>query len=310
MNQPIAIRDAFGQALVKAGYEYDKVVAISCDLKGATKTSEFFSKFPSRSFEVGIAEANGIGIAAGLALSGYRPFISSFGAFITGKNVEIRTSIAYNAAPVVVVGTHGGLIGPDGTTQAGLQDITTMRAIPNFIIVQPASAVETKAMVQYLASTRQPAYLRIARNELAEIYEHDYKFILGKGHIIRDGTDITLISSGPPVHAAAQASDYFGSELKVRVVNMPSLKPIDENLISQCATETKTIMTIEDHSIEGGLGSMVSEVVTENGLDCSGIRHGIKDVFTESGTPSQLEEKYQLDSTGIIEQIKNIPNGN
>jgi transketolase len=143
------IREAFGQALLEAGREYKDVVVVSCDLKSATRTKYFFKVFPERSFEVGIAEANGLGISAGLALAGYRPFISSFGAFITGKNVEIRTSIAYNKAPVVIVGTHGGLIGPDGTTQAGIQDITTMRAMPNFVILQPASPLETRQIVKY-----------------------------------------------------------------------------------------------------------------------------------------------------------------
>ena len=306
MPHRTAIRDAFGHALIEAGKKHEDVVVVSCDLKGATKTREFFDEFPNRSFEVGIAEANGVGISAGLALAGYRPFISSFGAFITGKNVEIRTSIAYNKAPVVIVGTHGGLIGPDGTTQAGLQDITTMRAMPNFVVLQPASAIETTAMVRYVAEHRQPTYLRIARNELPEIYDTNYVFALGKGHVIRDGSDITIISSGPPVHAALEAAESLRDQLQVRVVNIPSLKPVDEGLVIQCSTETDGIITVEDHSIEGGLGSIVAEIVAQYGLKTPVHRHGIRDIFTESGTPSELEKKYELDAAGIVKQIKSF----
>lgn len=301
---PFCPRDAFGFSLVKAGRKYEDVVVVSCDLKGATRSKFFFDAFPTRSFEVGIAESNGIGIATGLALAGYRPFISSFGAFITGKNIEIRTSIAYNKAAVVVVGSHGALMGPDGATQAGLQDIAAMRGIPNFILLQPASGIETEAMVDYLAGSREPAYLRLARNELPEIYNEQYRFALGKGYVLLDGTDITVIASGPPVHASFEAAGRLAGSISVRVVNMPSLKPIDTALIRQCATETRGILTAEDHSIEGGLGTIVSEVVAGSGLGIPVYRHGIRDVFTESGTPSELERKYQLDADGIIHHLK------
>ncbi len=288
---------------MEVGHRWDHVVAVSCDLKGATRTQPFFTSFPDRSFEVGIAEANGLGIATGLALAGYRPFISSFGAFITGKNVEIRTSIAYNKAPVVVVGTHSGLIGPDGSTQAGLQDIAAMRAMPNFIILQPASPIETSAMVHYLAECFEPAYLRIARNEMPEIYDEGYRFALGKGYVIREGSEVTLISSGPPITAVLEAAEQAGESMDLRVVNMPSLKPVDDALIIRCAREARGIMVVEDHSTEGGLGSIVAEVVAEYGLACPVYRHGIRDVFTESGTPAQLERKYQLDAAGIITHL-------
>jgi len=298
------IREAFGQALVEVGKKYNNVLVVSCDLKGATRTKYFFKEFPNRSFEVGIAEANGLGICAGLALSGYRPFISSFGAFITGKNVEIRTSIAYNKAPVVIIGTHGGLIGADGTTQAGIQDITTMRAMPYFILLQPASPIETKAIVEYLAATRELAYLRIARNNVPEIYDENYRFKLGKGYILKDGSDITVISSGPMVHNVLEAANILKNEIKVRVVNLPTLKPVDKELIIACGTQTKAILTVEDHTIEGGLGSIVSEVIAETGTVVSVRRHGIFDVFTESGSPKELEEKYGLDVRSIVEIIR------
>ncbi len=299
-----SIRDAFGHSLVEVGRQFDNIVVVSCDLKGATKTRAFFEAFPERSFEVGIAEANGIGIAAGLALSGYRPFISSFASFITGKNVEIRTSVAYNQAPVIVVGTHGGLIGPDGTTQAGLQDITTMRAMPNFTILQPASPRETAAMVRYLACCFKPAYLRIARNTVPEIYPTKYEFVPGKGRQLRTGKDLTLISSGPPIHACLCAADLLADTLDIGVVNLPTLKPVDRDIIIDNAVKSGGIITVEDHSIEGGLGSIVCEVLAESGTPAPVRRHGIYDEFTESGPPAELERKYRLDAAGICEVIE------
>ncbi len=300
----ISLREAFGRALVEAGKKHKDILVISCDLKGATKTNYFFEEFPERSFEVGIAEANGLGISAGLALSGYRPFISSFASFITGKNVEIRTSIAYNKAPVVIIGTHGGLIGPDGTTQAGLQDITTMRAMPNFILLQPASPRETKAIIEYLAQSRDLAYVRIARNEVPEIYSKDYKFVLGKGYVLREGADLTVISSGPPVHTCLKAAQKLKEIIDVRVVNMPTLKPVDKAIITQSTIKTEGIVTVEDHTTEGGLGSIVCEVVAEQGLTVPVYRHGIYDTFTESGSPAALESKYKLDTAGICNVIE------
>ncbi len=298
------IREAFGQALLEVGKKHKDIVVVSCDLKGATRTKYFFKAFPKRSFEVGIAEANGIGISAGLALAGYRPFISSFGSFITGKNVEIRTSIAYNNAPVVIVGTHGGLIGPDGTTQAGIQDITTMRAMPSFLLLQPASPIETVAMVKYLAVSREMAYLRIARNNVPEIYDKEYRFNLGKGYVIRDGNDITVISSGPMVHNAISAADMLRNDVGVRVINLPTLKPIDKEIILSSGVKTKAILVVEDHTVEGGLGSMVCEIVAEAGVPIPVWRHGIPDVFTESGTPEDLELKYNLDSVSIAKKVR------
>jgi transketolase len=294
-----SIRDAFGRALVEAGREYSDVVAVSCDLKEATRLQPFFDAFPERSFEVGIAEANGIGISAGLALSGFRPFISSFAAFIAGRNVEIRTSIAYNRAPVVVVGTHGGLIGPDGTTQAGLQDIAVMRSIPGFTVLQPATPIETRAIVGHVARARDMVYLRIARNSVPELFDERYRFEPGRGIIVRDGGQVTIISSGPPLHAALACAEALAGSIDVMVVNMPSLKPIDEEMILHCARRTRAIVTVEDHSILGGLGSGVAEVVAGAGVGVPVVRHGIADVFIESAKPAELEHVYKLDAEGV-----------
>lgn len=294
-----ALRDVFGESLAEAGQKYSDVVAVSCDLRGATRLQKFFDVFPERSIEVGIAEANAIGISTGLALSGFRPFIASFGAFISGKNVEIRTSIAYNKAPVVVVGTHGGLIGPDGATQAALQDISVMKSVPFFQVLQPASPIETEAIIDYAAQSRELIYLRIARNTVPEIYDENYRFTPGKGHTLRDGDDITLISSGPPVHAALEAADHMDCA-SVRVVNMPSIKPFDSELAVKCAKETKLVVVVEDHSIEGGLGSTVAQTIAASGVGTRVNCHGIGETFAESGSPQDLESAFGLDAKGIF----------
>ncbi len=299
-----AIREAFGKAMVEAGKRYPAVVAVSCDLKAATRMWPFFNAYPERSFEVGIAEANGIGIAAGLALSGFRPFISSFGAFLTGKNVEIRTSVAYNQAPVVLVGTHGGLIGPDGATQAGLQDIAVMRTIPNTRVFQPATAIETAATVDYVSRSREPVYLRIARNPVPELYEADYEFVPGRGYVLREGQDVVVFSSGPPLHAALAAANAVAQEFSVCVVNLPSLKPVDEGLIVERARRSRLVVTVEDHEVAGGLGGIVAEVLADHGVGAPLYRHGLRDVFIESGTPEQLEEYFELDGPGVARVIR------
>lgn len=298
-----AIRDAFGRAMVTAGKRYPTVVAVSCDLKAATRLQPFFTAFPERSFEVGIAEANGIGISAGLALSGFRPFISSFGAFLTGKNVEIRTSVAYNRAPVVLVGTHGGLIGPDGATQAALQDIAVMRTMPNMLVFQPATPIETAAVVDYVSRSREPVYLRIARNPVPELYEADYEFVPGRGHVIREGSDVVVFSSGVPVHAALAAAAALAAELSVCVVNLPSLKPVDGNLIVERARRARLVVTVEDHDVTGGLGGIVAEVLADHGVGVPVHRHGLRDTFIQSGTSAQLEEHFELDAPGIARVI-------
>ena len=298
-----AIRDAFGKAVVDAGSRYPSVVAVSCDLKAATRLQPFFKAFPERSFEVGIAEANGIGIATGLALSGYRPFISSFASFLTGKNVEIRTSVAYNKAAVVMVGTHGGLIGPDGATQAGLQDIAVMRSIPHVHVYQPATPLETAAIVDYVSRSREPVYLRIARNPVAELCDAGYEFVPGRGYVVREGTDVVVFSSGPPVHAALAAAEALAGEVSVAVVNLPSLKPVDTALIVERASRARLVVSVEDHDVAGGLGGIVAETMADHGVGVPLYRHGLRDTFIESGTPEELEQLFELDGPGVTRAI-------
>jgi transketolase len=286
-----SLRQAFGEALVEAGRYNPKVVAVSCDLKVATKSDAFFKAFPERSFEVGIAEANGIGIAAGLALGGYRPFISSFGAFITGKNVEIRTSIAYNKAPVVIVGTHGGMIGPDGATQASIQDISVMRSIPGMKVLQPSTPLECREMVLWAARNEEMVYLRVARNEVPELYAA----VNGLDpHIIHQGLDEhprLLISSGPMLHNCIAAAKRFDD---VSVMSVPTIEPIDKEYIRRWGLMTDEMIVVEDHTTRGGLGGAVAECHPDCDLTLVGI-----DSFVPSGTPQELEEYFGLDVKGI-----------
>ncbi len=298
-----ALRDVFGDTLVSCGKKNKKLVAVSCDLKEATRLSKFFNAFPERSFEVGIAEANAIGIASGLALSGFRPVISSFGAFITGKNVEIRTSISYNNAPVIIIGTHGGLIGPDGATQSGLQDIAIMRTIPNIKVFQPSSPNQTKGIIEYVCETNDMVYVRIARNKVPEIYNNTYKFKPYSSHILLPGEDITIFSSGPILHSCIQAAKELSNKVSIKVCDIPSLKPVNKDFIIENSIKSNLIFTFEDHNIEGGLGSIVSEIITMNGIKKKVLRFGLDDEFIISGTPNELEKYFHLDSSGIKDTI-------
>jgi len=299
------IRQAFGESLVEFGKTNSKIVAISCDLKNACKLDLFFKKFPERSFEIGIAEANAIGIATGLALSGFRPFLASFGSFITGKNIEIRTSISYNLAPVVIVGTHGGLIGADGATQAALQDIAVMRTIPNFDLFQPCSPHNTRCIIEYASKTKKPTYIRIARNEVEEFLDSNHKFIIGEPDHLIVGKKNVIISSGPMVRNCIDAINLSGTD-KFGLINISSLKPLNENSIINLINKYEKILIVEDHLINGGLGSIISEIITKNGIGKKIYFHGLNDEFIESDTPENLAKNYKLDSQGILSIISNI----
>ncbi len=300
-----SIRDAFGMALAEAGKEYENLVVVNCDLGAATRLSHFAKAFPERTIECGIAEANAVGIAAGLALEGFRPVVGSFGAFITGKNIEIRTSIAYNDARVVVVGTHGGLIGPDGATQAGIQDIAVMRSLPGFHVYQPATPNEARCIAHYVAASDEMCYVRVARNETPELFDDEHTFVPGKGEIILDplGAQITIITSGPMLHNCLEAAHQFRD---VRVVNMPSIKPLDKTLVGDVASCSRAILVVEDHSTYGGLGEAVAREIAEEAhrFKCPAAHLLGIDDFVPSGTPAELERHFGLDSNSIKETIE------
>jgi len=305
MEENKATRDAFGDALVEAGKMNGKVVVVDCDLAGATKSAKFRETYPARFFQFGIQEANAISAAAGLAVSGYRPFLASFACFITGRYDQIRISVANNGAPVVIVGTHGGLaIGKDGATQMGLEDINLMRGLPNMTVIQPADYVETIGAMRYLVSSDKPAYLRLCRQPVPSVNKPDYEFNFGKGVTLSGGNDIAIIATGGVVYIALEVAEELARQgIKARVINIHTIKPIDKDIILQAGKETKGIFTIEDHNVYGGLGTAVSEVVAEHGLGKPVKRWGVKDVFGESGDPKDLYSKHKLDKDGILNEI-------
>ena len=307
----ISIRESFGKTLLDLGESDNNIVLVSCDLKVATKSDYFFQRFPERSFEVGIAEANAIGVAAGLSMSGYKAVLSSFGAFLTGKNVEIRTSIAYNNAPVVLVGTHGGLIGPDGATQSGIQDISVMRSMPRMKVFQPSTPILTKKILEHCIGTDSPSYIRVARNEVPEIYSEQLSFVEGEPYLYGELSDNILISSGPMLHNCISASEaiFKSHNINIGVIDIPSIKPLNLNSLKKMLTGRKSIFTVEDHMISGGLGSLIAESLSSMDISVPLFIKGL-DSFVGSGKPSELEERYSLDPMSItkfvIDRIKKL----
>ena len=300
-----ALRNIFGDELVKLGKKNKKILVISCDLKSATKTSDFFTAFPKRSFEVGIAEANGIGIAAGFALKGFVPIISSFGAFITGKFLEIRTSISYNNAPVKIIGTHGGFIGKDGATQSGTQDIALMMSLPNFEIFQPCSPLEITKILKYLVKSKKPSYLRVCRNEVGEVYDKNFKFVPGKPiELIKEKKNV-IISSGPLIFNCIKAIEILKrKKINVGLININSFKPFKYKLLFNLIKSKNNILIVEDHVSHGGLTSLVHKTLIQYGkLKSKVVSLNLDDKFSESGSPSDLERAYGFDPESIANKF-------
>jgi len=299
-----ATREAFGNHLPVMGDKYNNIVALDADLGKATKIASFKEKHPDRFFQIGIAEANMIGISSGISEYGYKVFLASFGSFLTGRYDIIRCSLAYSNRPVVLVGTHVGMaIGKDGVTQMGLEDVSIMRALPNMKILNPASYSETIKVIEYLCETdlNSPYYLRLGRQPVEDI---DIPFEFGKGQIVKDGTDITIFSTGCILGDVIEASNLIenNTSRSVRVANISTLKPIDKDIIVKCAKETKHLFTVEDHSVVGGLGSAVSEVLTDE-YPKKVVRIGLNDVFPESAPPKDLYEKYGLSAGQISKKV-------
>ena len=302
-----ATRDAFGEALVKAGEKYKNVVALDADLAKSTKSEAFGKKFPDRFFEMGIAEANMIGTGAGLALAGKVPFICSFACFVTGRYDQIRVSVAYSHANVRIVGSHAGIaIGDDGLSQQGLEDIGLMRALPGMAVLQPADDLECEQMVDFLCTHKGPAFLRTTRQKLERVHADGYKFQFGKIDELRTGgTDAVIFASGGEVGFAVEAAKMLEKDgLKVGVANVGTIKPFDTATCVKLSSAAKVVFSAEDHNVIGGLGGAVAECLAEAGVGRRLHRIGLKDVFGESGDPGQLLEKYQLDAKGIAAQVK------
>jgi transketolase len=293
------LRDIFGKTLEKIGKKNQKIIAISPDLKQATKLSYFFKSFPKRSIETGIAEANAIGIAAGLGLSGFRPVVASFGSFLSGKNIEIRTSISFNNAPVILVGTHGGLIGYDGPTQAGLQDISVMRSLPKIKIIQPSTPIETKKALEFYAKNKDVVYIRISREKCREFFDESYNFKEGKIHLIKKNfQDMLVITSGALLHRCYDAVNEI-KNYRIGLANLSTIKPIDLTTLKKLTKKTRKIITIEDHTVFGGLGSAINEALTKFDNEVKIQNHGLNDHFTQSGSVEDLYKFYKLDKNSI-----------
>ena len=303
-----ATRESYGMALLELGHENDKVVVLDADLSKSTKTNGFKEEFKDRFFNAGIAEQNLMGMAAGFANVGNIPFASTFAVFATGRAFEIiRNSICYPKVNVKIAATHAGItVGEDGGSHQSIEDIALMNSLPNMTVIVPADHREAMAATKAAAEFDGPVYLRFGRCNTEDIFDENYKFEIGKGVQVRDGNDIAIIATGMMVQKAIEASKALESQgISARVINISTIKPIDRQLIIKAAKETKGIVTAEEHSIIGGLGAMVSQVVCG---ECPTMIKmvGIKDTFGESGTPDELMEKYKLTSEAIIEEVKTI----
>jgi len=297
-----ATRVSFGRALARLGAD-PRIVVLDADLASSTNTKAFADRYPERFFQVGIAEGNMVGMAAGLALAGKIPFAASFACFLAGRFEQIRLSVAYNRANVKLVGTHAGVgIGEDGYSQMGLEDVALMRTLPNMIVVQPADALETEQAVECLAAHDGPAYLRVTRQKVADVSPPGYRFQLGKAVPLREGRDLTVAASGAVVGHALEAATLLAAEgIDVAVVNVSTLKPLDAATLADRGGRTGAILTVEDHGVVGGLGSAVAEALAETGIPVR--RHGVRD-FGESGTGAALYAKHGLDAAGIATQVR------
>jgi transketolase len=301
-----ATRAAFGEALLELGAEDARIVTLDADLSKSTMTAGFARKFPDRAFNLGIAEQNAIGIAAGLALTGKVPFVCSFACFLVGRFETIRISVAYTNANVKMVGTHAGVaIGEDGYSQMGLEDVACLRALPNVPIIQPADELETRQAVAAAVEHDGPLYLRLTRQAMEPVCPPDYRFRLGTWLALRPGNDVTVIASGGPIANCLRAAALLEAQgIQAEIVNAASIKPLDEDLLARSAGKTGHVVTVEDHSIAGGLGGAVAETLAEV-LPTPLLRLGVRG-FGESGDPGGLYAKHNLDPTGIATSIRHF----
>ena len=301
----IATRESYGKALAELGEKYKNVVVLDADLANATKTIEFKKKFPERFFDIGIAEQDLIGTAAGLALEGKISFASTFAVFASGRAYDqVRNTVAYSKLNVKIAATHAGItVGEDGASHQALEDISLMRSIPNMLVCSPADDRCTKWLIEEAIKYNGPMYIRLARPATEEIYSNDIKFELGKGIQHGDGKDATIFATGVTVAEALKAKEILKQKnIDVRVVDMHTIKPIDKELIVKCANETDKLYTVEDHSIIGGLGSAVCEVLCDSAPKTL-TRIGINDEFGQSGKWQELMAYYGITAEKIAERI-------
>ena len=308
MAEKIATRAAYGKALEELAAQEPNLVVLDADLSGSTMTKGFGAEHPDRFFDMGIAEANMVGVAAGLATCGKKPFVNSFAMFAAGRAWEqVRNSVAYPGLNVKVVGSHGGLsVGEDGATHQCIEDLAIMRAIPNLTVLCPCDGNEMKQAVKALLAYDGPAYLRLGRLAVETVTDQveGYEFQIGKGVLLRDGQDVTVVAVGMMVQMALTAADILAEEgISVRVIDMHTIKPLDTEILLAAARDTGCIVTSEEANIVGGLGSAVSEYLTSV-CPVPVIRHGVEDEFGRSGAAQKVLEAYHLTPAGIADKVR------
>jgi transketolase len=300
-------RLGFGEGLVEAARQNENVVGLCCDLTDSTKMRLFADRFPERFIEVGVAEQNMIGMAAGLALSGKIPFAASYSVFNPGRNWDqIRISVCYSEANVKIVGAHAGIsVGKDGSTHQGLEDMASLRAMPKIVILAPADYEEAKKATLAAAQYRGPVYIRFGREKIPKVTTPKTPFKIGKAQVFVEGTDATVVACGPLVYEAIKAAQWLYPKIKVEVINSPTIKPLDKETLIKSVQKTGAVVTAEEAQIIGGLGGAVAETLGEN-CPAPIQRVGVKDTFGESGSPDELMDKYGLRAKDIIQAVKKI----
>lgn len=302
-----SLREAFGKSLTKLAPDYPNVVVLDADIAGGTGVHHFRKAFPNRLIQCGIAEQNMVAMAGGLAATGLIPIVTTFAVFMLRAIEQARLSIAYSEMNVKLVASHPGLdVGPDGASAQCLEDLAAFRAIPNMVVLSPCDPLEIEQATKAILDYNGPVYMRTGRSGSTHILDNTYRFEIGKGVVLKDGNDVTIMGCGATTSRALNAAKILEDEgISARVVNMSTLKPIDKDLIIKCANETGGIVSVEDHNIFGGLGSAVAEVLVQNNpIPMEFV--GVIDTFGESGEPDELAEKYGIDSKGIIKAVRKI----
>lgn len=303
--EQIATRDAYGKALKELGLINDDIIVLDADLSKSTKTADFQKVKPNHFINVGIAEQNLMGIAAGIAATGKIPFASTFAMFATGRAFEIiRNSIAYPKLNVKIVATHSGItVGEDGGSHAAIEDISLMRSVPNMTVIVPADGVETEKVIKKIVEYKGPVYVRLGRSKVPVIYDDSYEFEIGKFSTLKEGADVTIIACGIMVSKALEAAEELEKKgILAEVINASTIKPFDSNTVLESVKKTKCVVTVEEHNIYGGLGSAVSEILCKN-YPAPLEMVGVMDIFGESGSPDELLEKFKLTSEEIINKV-------